>query len=154
MQSRPRRDGNRTFTKPSRFFRGLMKKEYRVLFYGISVDGEAFKSRMSRLGASPDIVGLMIKKAPVVMKQGLTFELSARYADAIRKAGGIVDIQEQGCLSQSVNHPCSIASFKDFIMCPECGLKQQKRPTCARCGFGFARIKNQTGAEKCHRSST
>lgn len=125
-----------------------MEKKYRVLFQGLSGDAEQFKSRMSRLGASSDIVDIMIQKAPVVLKQDLTFDFSTRYANAVRKAGGIVDVQEHGYFEESVNHSFPIASFKDFIMCPECGLKQQKKQTCARCGFGLNKMK--TGPEPRH----
>jgi hypothetical protein len=112
-----------------------MTKKYRVLFYGLSGDEEDFRSCMAHLGAPPEAVDKMITKAPVILKEGLTSAFSARYADAVRKAGGMVEVQEHGYLEESMNHTISIASFKDFTMCPECGLKQQKRETCVKCGF-------------------
>lgn len=117
-----------------------MVKKYRVLFYGLSGDQVSFKSHMGRLGAPPEVVDKMIAMAPVILKEGLTLEYSARYADAVQKAGGIADIQEHGYVGESVNHTITIASFKDFTMCPECGLKQQKRKTCAKCGFKLVDI--------------
>ena len=112
-----------------------MVKKYRVLFYGLSGDEVSFKSRMVHLGAPPKVVDKMIAMAPVILKEGLTLEYSTRYANAVQKAGGMADVQEHGCFEESMNHTISIASFKDFTMCPECGLKQQRRETCAKCGF-------------------
>jgi hypothetical protein len=121
-----------------------MVKKYRVLFYGLSGDEVSFKSHMRHLGASPEIVDKMIAMAPVILKEGLTLEYSARYADAVQKAGGIADIQEHGYFEESVNYTFTIASFKDFTMCPECGLKQQKRKTCAKCGFKLMDISKES----------
>jgi hypothetical protein len=119
-----------------------MTKKYRVLFYGLSGDEEGFRSRMAHLGAPPEAVDKMITKSPVILKEGLTLAFSARYADAVRKAGGMVEVQEHGYLEESIHHTISIASFKDFTMCPECGLKQQKREACVRCGFKLANTGN------------
>ena len=122
-----------------------MTKKYRVFFYGLSGDEEYFRSCMAQLGAPPETVDKMLTKAPVILKEGLTLAFSAQYADAVRKAGGIVEVQEHGCSEESMNHPISIASFKDFTMCPECGLKQQKRETCVKCGFRLVNVENGLG---------
>jgi len=117
-----------------------MTKKYRVLFRGLSGNKEDFKSRMSHMGASPEAVDDLIRKAPVILKQDLTLEFSTRYADAVRKAGGKAEVQEHGYFEESMNHTISIASFKDFTMCPECGLKQQKGETCVKCGFRLVKM--------------
>ncbi len=122
-----------------------MTKKYRVIFHGLAGDKEDFKSRMINLGASPEIVDQMIQKAPVILKQDLSFEFSTRYADAVRKAGGMAEVQEHGYFEESMNQAISIASFRDFTMCPECGLKQQKRQTCIRCGCRL--VKTEKGLE-------
>lgn len=120
-----------------------MIKKYRVLFHGFSDNKERFKSRMLLLGAPPEVVDKMIRKGTVVLKQGLTLEFSTRYADAVRKAGGIVEVQEHGYFEETIHPMNSIAPFKDFTMCPECGLKQQKSETCLRCGFRFVKAGNR-----------
>ena len=122
-----------------------MIKAYRIIFQGLSGDEEDFKVRMAGLGAPSGSVDAIIEKAPIVLKQGVPFEFSKRYADAVRKAGGIVDIQEYGYIEESMDQPISIAPFKDFIMCPECGLKQHKGPVCLKCGFRL--FKEEHGLE-------
>ncbi len=126
-----------------------MTKKYRVLFHGLSGNKEAFKARMVRLGAPPETVDKMIKKAPIILKEGLTLEASRRYADAVQEAGGGVTIQEHEHSEEPerVNHSISIASFKDFTMCPECGFKQQKGETCVKCGFMLKKTEKRRGSE-------
>lgn len=109
-----------------------MAKRYRVIFYGLSGDKEQFKKRMALLNARPELVDKIINCAPVVLKEGLSREISMRYAGAVRKAGGRVEIQEY--IKKPVGQRVSIASFNDFTMCPECGKKQLKSQVCIRCG--------------------
>ena len=117
-----------------------MVKKYRVLFHGLTEDEEDFKARMVGLGAPPDTVDRMIRDAPVVLKGGLTLGAARDYAEAVQEAGGRVKIEEQGHFEEStqVEIISPIASFENFTMCPECGLKQRKGETCIRCGFRFA----------------
>ena len=122
-----------------------MRKKYRVLFHGLTENKKAFKARIVRLGAPPETVDEMIRKVPVILKEGLTIESSRRYADAVYKAGGIVEIQEHGYFEDSINQPVSIVSFKDFTMCPECGLKQPKTKSCVKCGSRLVNM--ETGLE-------
>jgi len=120
-----------------------MVKKYRVLFHGLSVNKDVFMSHMKRLGAPPHAVEEMIRKAPVILKEDLPLDFSTHYADAVRKAGGIVEVQEQSYFEESSNYTVSsIASFKEFTMCPECGLKQHKSETCIKCGFRFVKMEN------------
>ena len=119
-----------------------MTKKFRVLFYGLSGNEEDFRSGMAHLGAPPEAVDKMIAKAPVILKEGLTSAFSTRYADAVRRAGGMVEVQEHDSVEESMNDTISIASFKDFTMCPECGLKQPKRETCVKCGFRLVSLEN------------
>ncbi len=95
---------------------------------------------MTRLGADPDIVDAMIRKAPVVLKESLNLKASRKYANAVSKAGGRVEIQEYA--KKPKKQGILIVPFKDFTMCPECGLKQQKKETCVRCGFRLVKIEN------------
>ncbi len=111
-----------------------MPKKYRVVFHGISGDAADFKSRMVRRGAVPATVDAMVRKAPIILKQGISLDFASRYAEAVRKAGGRVMVQEWNGPEKSGREPISIASFKDFMMCPECGFKQQKREFCLKCG--------------------
>jgi len=121
-----------------------MTKKYRVLFHGLSDNEERFKSRMALLGAPPEVVDKMISMGTVVLKQDLTLEFSSRYAEAVREAGGIVEVQEHGYFEEATRPMNYIAPFKDFTMCPECGLKQQKSETCLRCGFRFVKPGNRS----------
>lgn len=121
-----------------------MVKKYRVLFQGlIEKDKEVFKAGMVRLGAPAGIVDKMFEKAPVIMKGDLTLGDARRYADAVQDAGGRVTIQEHGHFEESrrMNASVSIPPFQEFTMCPECGLKQPKGETCAKCGFTFGNKK-------------
>ncbi len=117
-----------------------MIKKYRVIFHGLTVNKEAFKTLLVRMGAPPEIVDKMTAEAPVILKEGLSLELSRQYADAVQKAGGRVEIQEQLNFKDTIIPSSSIASFKDFTMCPECGLKQPKRERCVKCGFKLVKI--------------
>ena len=119
-----------------------MNRAYRVLFLGLSGKEKDFRFQMSRLGASPESLDLMISKAPVILKEGLDLSYSRRYADAVQAAGGIAEIQGYEPVEGPVNHSLVIAPFEDFTRCPECGLKQQKKDTCVRCGFRLSRTEN------------
>jgi hypothetical protein len=126
-----------------------MTKKYRVLFHGPLGNKKAFKVQMARLGAPPESVDRMIRKAPVILKKGLTLGASRLYADAVLEAGGRVEIQEYGHFEESegINHSISIATFKDFTMCPECGFKQQKGETCLKCGFRLVKTGKMRDSE-------
>ena len=116
-----------------------MTKKYRVLFLGLVGNEEAFKARMSKLGASIPTVDLMISKAPVILKGGMTLKEARQYADAVQFAGGKVNIQEQGLFEEpeTMNRPLHIKPLEDFIMCPECGYKQLRGRACVKCGLVF-----------------
>ncbi len=169
--------------------------KYRVLFLGLSSNKKEFKSRMVCLGAPSETIDRMIDQAPVILKEDLTSNNSKLYAEAVQKAGGIIevleyesveepeilsegqdsepleepenlsevleyeaveepedlsevqdfelleelesfsDIQEYEPSEEPKKSPISIIPFKDFTMCPECGLKQQKSEVCVKCGF-------------------
>jgi hypothetical protein len=111
-----------------------MAKRYRVIFYGLSGNKEQFKDRMVNLNARPDLVDKIINRAPVILKEGLSLEISMRYASAVQRAGGKVEIQEYEQHKNPVARKISVAPFNDFTMCPECGKKQLKRQSCIRCG--------------------
>ena len=116
-----------------------MSKKFRVLFSGLTVTQEAFKNEMTRLGAPPDKVDIMLERAPIVLKDGMTGDEAERYADAVQKAGGRVTVQEydDADTTNAAQKPLFIAPFEDFTMCPECGLEQIKGERCIRCGFQF-----------------
>ena len=116
-----------------------MTKKYRVLFLGLVGNEEAFKARMSKLGASIPTVDRMISKAPVILKGGMTLKEARQYADAVQFAGGKVNIQEQGLFEEqeTMNRSLHIKPLEDFIMCPECGYKQLRERACVKCGHIF-----------------
>jgi ribosomal protein L32 len=114
-------------------------KKYRVLFLGLVGNEEAFKARMSKLGASIPTVDRMISKAPVILKGGMTLKEARQYADAVQFAGGKVNIQEQELFEEqeTMNRSLHIKPLEDFIMCPECGYKQLRERACVKCGLVF-----------------
>ena len=118
-----------------------MTKAYRILFHGIIGNIYNFKAGMARLGIFSELVDNMIEQAPIILKGGISFSTARRYAGAIQEAGGKVTIKEHGYLEEikQNNQPVIIAPFQDFIMCPECGMKQQKREFCIKCGFRLQR---------------
>ena len=118
-----------------------MTKKYRVLFLGLVGNEEAFKVRMSKLGASIPSVDLMISKAPFILKEDMTLKEARQYADAVQFAGGKVNIQEHGLFEEpeTKNTSLHIKPLEDFIMCPECGYKQLRERVCVKCGYAFDR---------------
>jgi hypothetical protein len=119
----------------------VVTKKYRVLFLGLVGNEEAFRARMCKMGASMPTVDLMISKAPIILKGGMTLKEARLYADAVQLAGGKVNIQEQGLFEEpeTMNRPLHIKPLEDFIMCPECGYKQLRERACVKCGHLFDR---------------
>jgi len=116
-----------------------MSKTSRVVFHGLIEEKESFKKRMFALGVPPEMVEIILSKAPVILKSGMSAEEARRYAHAVQEAGGKVTIQEYEGFEESRQEslPVSIPTFGDFTMCPECGLKQPRGETCERCGYAF-----------------
>lgn len=114
-----------------------MVKTYRVVFQGLLVQETTFRERMQQLGVGPETVDRLLSAAPVPMKQGLTLGDARVYAEAVQEAGGRVSIQEHGQVDDDGVDPHSAPSVRpleSFTQCPECGLKQGRTRTCARCG--------------------
>jgi hypothetical protein len=124
-----------------------MTNTYQILFLGLSVSKKDFKVQMAHLGVSSETVDIIIEKAPVILKEGLDSKSSLLYADAVRNAGGIVEVQRNDFAEEFATHSIAIAPFKNFTMCPECGLKQQKRDVCIKCGFRFRKTENGLESE-------
>jgi len=113
-----------------------MVKTYRVVFQGLLSQETTFREGMERLGVEPETVDRMLFTAPVPIKQGLTLRDARIYAEAVQEAGGRVCIQEQGEVEEGGSPPLAppVRLLESFMRCPECGLKQERAPTCARCG--------------------
>ena len=94
---------------------------------------------MKRLGVSSNNIHLMIHKAPVILKGGMTLENARIYERAVKDAGGNVRIQEHiGMRSREKQDiKVDIHPFEKFTMCPECGYKQFRNACCEKCGFVF-----------------
>ncbi len=123
-----------------------MTKTYRVVFQGLVKDEASFREGMEGLGVSPEVVDRVLRNAPVGMKQGLTLGEARRYAEAVQEAGARVAIQEHGWIEEEAprrDEP-SIPSLGAFTMCPECGLKQMRKPSCERCGCSLKTSKFKT----------
>ena len=117
-----------------------MSKTYLVLFQGLTETKDSFKDRLLSLGVSSETAETILRKAPVILKSGMTAEKSKKYATAFREAGAKVAImQEFGDSEESNmgNPSISIPAFDDFTMCPECGMKQPRGKSCERCGHTF-----------------
>ena len=114
-----------------------MNKKYRIVFLGLISPEKDFREKMSRFGVSPERIAELIEKAPIILKDDMPFAYARQYADAVRHAGGKVNIQEHGIFHKGkmVNRSFEIKSLENFIMCPECGHKQLKRKACVRCGL-------------------
>mgnify|MGYP006278525203 CR=1 FL=1 len=113
-----------------------MMKTYRVVFQGLRSQEAVFRECMVQLGVGPDTVDRMLSRAPVPIKQDLTLRDARAYAEAIQEAGGRVCIQEHGELledASALSTP-TVRPLESFTRCPECGLKQERAATCARCG--------------------
>jgi hypothetical protein len=116
-----------------------MSKTLRVVFHELLGEKESFEKRMFALGVLPETVGIILRKAPVILKSGMSAEKARQYAEAVQEAGGRVTIQGYAD-SEKVgrkNLSPSIPTFDDFTMCPECGMKQPRGKRCERCGHTF-----------------
>jgi len=117
-----------------------MSKTYLVLFQGLTEKKDFFKTRMPSLGVSSETAETIMRKAPVILKSGMSAEKARRYATAFREAGAKVTIVQEHSDSEKSNieYPLvSIPTFGDFTMCPECGMKQPRGKSCERCGYTF-----------------
>jgi hypothetical protein len=95
---------------------------------------------MLSLGVSTETAETILRKAPVILKSGMSAERVKKYATAFQEAGARVTImQERGDSEESSvgSPPISIPTFGDFTMCPECGMKQHRGRSCERCGHTF-----------------
>lgn len=114
-----------------------MNRHYAVIFSGTHETADLFKTRMSGLGISSTIVDRIIQKAPVILKAGMSYERAKKYADAVHKAGGLVEIREYGMIKKQGKEESDlhIEPLEKFTMCPQCGYKQRKKEACVKCGF-------------------
>ncbi|MBW1714780.1 MAG: hypothetical protein JRJ77_02985 [Deltaproteobacteria bacterium] len=114
-----------------------MTKQYRVVFLGVMNDEEAFRNNMVKLGVSYNDLDKYITNTPVVLKRDLRLADARKYADAIINAGGLVNIQETGEFpeTRSPTERTITSPRQDFVLCPNCGFKQEKEDFCVRCGF-------------------
>ena len=114
-----------------------MSKTYLVLFQGLTEQEDSFKNRLLSLGVSSETAEAILKKAPVILKSGMSAEKVKKYATAFREAGARVTIMQEIGDSEGTsigNSSISIPTFGDFTMCPECGMKQPRGKSCERCG--------------------
>ncbi len=80
----------------------------------------------------PRVQNLESLEEPEVFSDTQDFEL-------LEELENLSDIREDKPSEKPEKHPISIIPFKDFTMCPECGLKQQKSEVCVKCGFRLVR---------------
>jgi hypothetical protein len=114
-------------------------KTYRILFLGLLEDPDRFKENMSGMGVQPEVTDKMLQRAPILMKTGMALAEARRYAEAVQKAGGRVNIQEDGGFQKPRDHRRPIKPLEYFTMCLECGHKQPRSERCVRCGCAFPR---------------
>ena len=120
-----------------------MNKVYRVVFTGLLQTEEYFKSRISMLGVSPENANKILEKAPVVLKEAESFEYIQRYARAIEKAGGNVNIRSCDSECSIKTESKVIPGMSSFTQCPRCGHRQPKKELCVRCGFLLTQINKE-----------
>lgn len=110
-------------------------RNYRILFTGLFEELAFFKKRMSELGVKPETAEQIVLKAPVIMKAGIPLSHARKYAEAVRRAGGNVSIQEEKSLgAPKPKGQLQIKPLEYFTMCKECGHKQPRAERCVRCG--------------------
>ena len=117
-----------------------MNKMYRVVFTGLLQPEKYFKTRISRLGVSPEDADKMLKKAPVVLKEAESIEYIKKFAMAITRAGGNVDIRACKFAESKKSGQGTIPGMSSFTQCPQCGHRQPKKELCVRCGFILTRL--------------
>ena len=118
----------------------MVEKRYRVVFLGLANGTEDFTAGMISLGVGVSMVEEMVRKAPVVLKAGMSLAQARKYAEAVQLAGGKVNIQDDGRAevpSRRKRQPTKIKPFDSFTMCPECGHKQPRGESCVKCGRFF-----------------
>ena len=118
-----------------------MEKSYRVIFEELLKSRLDFEHDILSFGLNHAQIELVIGKAPVVLKAGLSLKEARKYAEAFQTAGAKIQIQENGVLdAEAVGKQrvgFEIKPLQDFTMCPQCGHKQLKARTCRRCGNVF-----------------
>jgi ribosomal protein L32 len=116
-----------------------VKRRYCVIFKNLIKERDFFVSEMSELGIDLKTTVKILKKAPVILKADMSFEEAKRYASAVNRAGGKVKIEGYTIFeNEQINQSLKIKTFENFIMCPQCGHKQLRESSCARCGFSFS----------------
>ena len=116
-----------------------MEKKYRVVFIGLRESREDFQVSMSRLGVPSDKVAQIISGAPITLKADLSLGAAREYADALQRAGGRVNIQEDGLMEGTKRYAkeADVKSLQEFFMCPQCGHKQLRATHCSKCGKSY-----------------
>ena len=130
-----------------------MDKKYRIVFLAPLRGTEEFSQGMSRLGVGLSAIEEIIRKAPVVLKGGMTLRQARAYADAVQDAGGRVNIQEHGFFEEprQLRNEVEIKPLEKFTACPECGFKQLKGSACVKCGFVFQKGNGRASdCDGCH----
>jgi hypothetical protein len=117
-----------------------MDKRYKIILLGLLGDEDIFKDRMLMFGISQGMSDVMLRKAPVILKQNLSLMDARRYADAVSAAGGDVSIREAVVDDGRNDSWFNMVPLKSFTACPQCGYKQLKKLTCIKCGFFFEDI--------------
>ncbi len=117
-----------------------MNKMYRVVFIGLIQTEEYFRSRISRLGVSPEDADKILERAPVVLKEAESLDYIQKYARAVIDAGGNVDIRRCDSAGSLKTESNGIPGMSSFTQCPQCGHRQPKKELCVRCGFILMRL--------------
>jgi len=110
-----------------------MINRYRIIFLGLDKSPEQFQKGMASLGVPSRMIKKIMNSAPVILKQGLDLIYAKNYAEAVRSAGGNIQIQKDPHQPKSKSH-IKIEPLENFTMCTQCGYKQLKTQYCIRCG--------------------
>ena len=116
-----------------------MIKSYSVIFSGLNLPEDHFKSEMSKLGVQQEQIKRILEKAPVILKTGMSLWQAKKYSYAVIRAGGKVKIKAHGFNETGFMNDdgIGIEPLESFTMCRQCGYKQIKEATCVKCGFNL-----------------
>jgi hypothetical protein len=114
-----------------------LNKNYCLVFLGLLETHEIFTQKMRSFGFSSSDIESIIASPPIPFRKGLTLREAREYADAVQFAGGRVNVREEEPepRQERAGKSVVIPPMESFTLCPQCGHKQAKAQTCARCGF-------------------
>ncbi len=123
----------------------MSEKRYRILFggkVGGGHDTEEVKRNLSSIFKLTDgKVEQFFTGKQVVIQKNLSYQSAMKYKMAFETAGAVCKVEEveSGLSMQSPNETYEKkplkSSVEKMIICPKCGLQQEKDEECRKCGI-------------------